>query len=177
MANIPANNIPWRRGRGYEVGALSNRYTSSDAWARLVVKQAVDHVDVGSMRGLGYCVSVEHARFMAHHFNHHGIASVAVWGDSPRAEREAATWGCRSIGAWRCCRAVLVPVLVLAAMPGPAKAQEPAREPATVPRVREAPLWEIGAGVVALQLPQGHLVTTALCAGAREDPGVGGSLS
>ncbi len=70
-----------------------------------------------------------------------------------RAQRAAATLGCRSIGAWRCCRAVLVPVLVLAAMPGPAKAQEPAREPATVARVREAPLWEIGAGVVALQLP------------------------
>jgi hypothetical protein len=39
---------------------------------------------------LGFCVSVDHARFMARHFNHHGVASVAIWGDSPRAEREAA---------------------------------------------------------------------------------------
>jgi superfamily II DNA or RNA helicase/HKD family nuclease len=87
---LDLTNIPWRRGRGYEIEALTNRYTSSDAWARLVVKQVDEHVDVRSMRGLGFCVSIEHAQFMARHFNHHGIASVAIWGDSPRAEREAA---------------------------------------------------------------------------------------
>ncbi len=87
---LDLTDIPWRRGRGYEIEALTNRYTSSDAWARLVVKQVNDHADVGSMRCLGFCVSVEHAQFMARHFNHHGIASVAVWGDSPRADREAA---------------------------------------------------------------------------------------
>jgi superfamily II DNA or RNA helicase/HKD family nuclease len=87
---LDLTDIPWRRGRGYEIEALTNRYTSSDAWARLVVKQLNDHADVGSMRGLGFCVGIDHARFMARHFNHHGIPSVAVWGDSPRAEREAA---------------------------------------------------------------------------------------
>jgi superfamily II DNA or RNA helicase/HKD family nuclease len=87
---LDLTDIPWTRTRGYETAALTNRYTSSDAWARLVVKQVDEHVDVGTMRGLGFCVSVEHARFMAHHFNHHGIPSVAVWGDSPQPEREAA---------------------------------------------------------------------------------------
>lgn len=87
---IDLTDIPWRRGHGYEIEALTNRYTSSDAWARLVVKQVSDHVDVGSMRGLGFCVSVEHARFMARHFNHHGIPSAAIWGESPRVDREAA---------------------------------------------------------------------------------------
>lgn len=87
---LDLTDIPWRRGRGYEIEALSNRYTSSDAWARLVVKQVDEHVDAGSMRCLGFCVSIEHARFMARHFNHHGIPSVAIWGDSPRADREAA---------------------------------------------------------------------------------------
>jgi len=87
---LDLTDIPWRRGRGYEVEALTNRYTSSDAWARLVVKQVDDHVDAGSMRCLGFCVSIEHARFMARHFNHHGIPAVAVWGDSLRAAREAA---------------------------------------------------------------------------------------
>src|SRR3546814_14569251 len=42
------------------------------------------------MRGLGFCVSIDHARFMARHFTKHGIPSVAVWGDSPRDERHAA---------------------------------------------------------------------------------------
>ncbi|MEZ5264270.1 MAG: DUF3427 domain-containing protein [Vicinamibacterales bacterium] len=87
---LDLTDIPWRRGRGYETEALANRYTSSDAWARLVVQRVRDHVEPGSMRGLGFCVSIEHARFMARHFNHHGIAAVAIWGDSPRTEREAA---------------------------------------------------------------------------------------
>ncbi len=87
---LDLREIPWRRGRGYDVDALSNAYTSSDAWARLVVQQVAEHADPSSMRALGFCVSVEHARFMAHHFNRHGIPAVAVWGDSPRAEREAA---------------------------------------------------------------------------------------
>ncbi|MFN8105222.1 MAG: DUF3427 domain-containing protein [Acidimicrobiia bacterium] len=88
--SLDLTDIPWHRGRGYEVEALTDLYTSSDAWARLVVKQVRDHVDAAAMRGLGFCVSVEHARFMARHFNSHGIASVAVWGDSPQGEREAA---------------------------------------------------------------------------------------
>ncbi len=84
---VDLTEIPWRRGRGYDVDALSRLYTSSDAWARLVVKQVADHVEVATMRALGFCVSIDHARFMAAHFNRHGIASVAIWGDSPRPER------------------------------------------------------------------------------------------
>jgi superfamily II DNA or RNA helicase len=87
---LDLRDIPWRRGRGYDIAALSNTYTSSDAWARLVVQQLSAHVDPATMRCLGFCVSVEHARFMAQHFNRHGIDAVAIWGDSPWAEREAA---------------------------------------------------------------------------------------
>ncbi len=82
--------IPWRRGQGYDVDQLTNLYTSSDAWARIVVKQVAARTDVTSMRGLGFCVSIKHAQFMAEHFNRHDIAAVAIWGDSPRAERETA---------------------------------------------------------------------------------------
>lgn len=87
---LDLRDIPWRRGRGYEAEALTNRYTSSDAWARLVVKQLIEHAEVDSMRCLGFCVSIEHAQFMERHFNHHGIRAVAIWGNSPRVEREAA---------------------------------------------------------------------------------------
>ncbi|MEZ5321216.1 MAG: DEAD/DEAH box helicase family protein [Microthrixaceae bacterium] len=87
---IDLTDIPWRRGRGYETEALTNRYTSSDAWARLVVKQVDEHADVTSMRCLGFCVSVEHAEFMARHFSHHGIPAVAISGESPHDERAAA---------------------------------------------------------------------------------------
>ncbi len=87
---IDLRDIPWRRGTGYDQAALANAYTSSAAWARLVLQQVVQHVDEQQMRALGFCVSVEHAKFMADHFNRHGVAAVAVWGDSPWQEREQA---------------------------------------------------------------------------------------
>jgi superfamily II DNA or RNA helicase/HKD family nuclease len=87
---LDLTDIPWRRGRGYDVEALSVAYTSSDAWARLVIQQVVQHAEPATMRCLGFCVSIDHARFMARHFTRHGIPSVAVWGDSPRDERHAA---------------------------------------------------------------------------------------
>lgn len=87
---LDLRRIPWKRGVGYDINALSAAYTSSDAWARLVVQQVTRHAEPSHMRCLGFCVSIDHARFMARHFNRHGIGAVAVWGDSPRAEREAA---------------------------------------------------------------------------------------
>ncbi len=84
-------DVPWRRGQGYDVGDLSNVYTSSDAWARLVVSEVIRYVDDPSvMRAFGFCVSVEHAQFMARHFTKHGIQAVAIWGDSPESVRTKA---------------------------------------------------------------------------------------
>lgn len=90
------SDIPWKRGHGYDITSLSNLYTSSDAWARLVVKQVDDHVDVKTMRGLGFCVSVAHAEFMAAHFERSGIPAVAVSGETPRQERHDALARLRS---------------------------------------------------------------------------------
>lgn len=88
---VSLETIPWRRGRGYDVNALANVYTSNDAWARLVIKKTADHVaSPRAMRALGFCVNVEHARFMASRFNAARIPSVAVWGDSPETERRRA---------------------------------------------------------------------------------------
>jgi superfamily II DNA or RNA helicase/HKD family nuclease len=87
---LDLREIPWRRGHGYDIDALSNTYTSSDAWARLVIQQTIEHTDISSMRALGFCVSIPHAAFMADHFTRHGIASVAISGESRRAEREGA---------------------------------------------------------------------------------------
>jgi HKD family nuclease len=63
------SDVPWRRGQGYDVGELSNIYTASDAWARLVLNEVASHVDDPAvMRAFGFCVSIEHAQFMARHF-------------------------------------------------------------------------------------------------------------
>lgn len=87
---LDLREIPWRRGRGYDIDALSNTYTSSDAWARLVLRQVASHVDVASMRALGFCVSIQHADFMAEHFSRHDIDAVAISGETRQAEREGA---------------------------------------------------------------------------------------
>ncbi len=88
---VDLTKVPWKRGRGYDVDGLTNVYTADDAWARLVLDQLSQHVDsLGSMRALGFCVSVEHARFMARIFSKLGVASTAVWGDSPENERREA---------------------------------------------------------------------------------------
>ena len=88
---LDLSKIPWRRGHGYDADALSKLYTSSDAWARLVIYQLKEHAEnIATMRGLGFCVSVEHARFMAHHFNENGIPAITVWGESSDSDRRAA---------------------------------------------------------------------------------------
>jgi superfamily II DNA or RNA helicase len=84
-------DVGWKRGRGYDVGDLTNVLTADHALANRVVEQVRRNVaEPGRMRALGFCVSVEHARFMAARFVHAGLPSVAVWGDSPPAERTAA---------------------------------------------------------------------------------------
>jgi superfamily II DNA or RNA helicase/HKD family nuclease len=88
---LDLREVPWRRGRGYDVEGLSNLLTSNDAWARHVLAQVVSRVDdPRRMRALGFCVSVEHARFMERVFREAGVASIAVWADSPDEERARA---------------------------------------------------------------------------------------
>lgn len=88
---LDLRDVPWRRGRGYDVAGLSNLVTANDVWARQVIAQMLARVDdPRTMRALGFCVSVDHARFMARVFTEAGIAATAVWGDSPDDERRAA---------------------------------------------------------------------------------------
>ncbi len=88
---VDLREVPWKRGRGYDVAALESVYLADDRWVRLVVDQVAAHVDDPlSMRALGFCVGVAHARFMARHFEAAGIAARAVWSDSPEDERRSA---------------------------------------------------------------------------------------
>ena len=61
---LDLRQVPWRRGQGYDVGALTNVYTANHVWVGQLIAQVYERVaDVGSMRALGCCVSIEHARF------------------------------------------------------------------------------------------------------------------
>jgi superfamily II DNA or RNA helicase/HKD family nuclease len=88
---LDLRKIPWRRGHGYDIDGLSRLFTGDDAWARFVLRQLTVHVDDPQrMRALGFCVSVDHARFMARVFAAAGVRAVAIWSDTPDAERRAA---------------------------------------------------------------------------------------
>jgi hypothetical protein len=75
--------VRWSR-TGYDAGALGELYTGDDARAALVCRQLVQRVaSVRQIRALGFCVSVEHAKFMAKRFTEAGIPSLAVYGEDP----------------------------------------------------------------------------------------------
>ncbi len=83
--------IPWRRGAGYDVDALTNLYTGNDRWAHFVIQEFASRVDdLRTVGALGFCVSVDHARYMARVFTEAGVPSVAVWGETPAEDRRAA---------------------------------------------------------------------------------------
>ena len=83
---VDLNDLRWVRG-GYDRAELSNLYTLSQG----VAEKRADHIlrsmdryvtDMTDVRALGFCVSIEHARFMADYFNRCGVPALALTGDS-----------------------------------------------------------------------------------------------
>lgn len=88
--DVDLSSVTWRK-TGYDVQQLENLYTGDDARVLRIVQQVQRYVDDPQrMKALGFCVSVEHAKFMAARFNERGIPSVALHGDTPNDERAAA---------------------------------------------------------------------------------------
>ncbi|GAB3625000.1 DEAD/DEAH box helicase [Mariniluteicoccus endophyticus] len=82
--------IQWARGR-YTDAELTNLYTGNDARTRVILKELTEKVtDVHTMRALGFCVGVHHARYMAQVFNEQGIPALDVNGDTPADQRAEA---------------------------------------------------------------------------------------
>ena len=81
------SQIEWRRN-GYASEALSNLYTADDARVRLILRELADKVtNLAAMRALGFCVSVEHAHWMARKFVAAGLRAAALDASSPREQR------------------------------------------------------------------------------------------
>ncbi|MGW7411400.1 DUF3427 domain-containing protein [Streptomyces sp. NPDC054863] len=88
--NTDMRAVEWKGG-GYVSSSLNNVLTGNDARARLVIKAVRDKVtDPGSMRALGFCVSVAHAHFMAEAFRCAGLNAAALSGENTRMERAQA---------------------------------------------------------------------------------------
>lgn len=82
-------SLRWHSG-DYAVGELSTLYTNDDERVRRIVqaiKQWVEHP--ASMRALGFCVSVQHAQFMAEQFTKRGLAADYLTGDHDKTHRDA----------------------------------------------------------------------------------------
>lgn len=87
-------SLRWTAG-GYDKNELSSLYTMSGAVANrradMVVSSLLKYVtDIDDVKGLGFCVSIEHAEFMCRYFNDHGIPSMFLTGQSPDEERKSA---------------------------------------------------------------------------------------
>jgi superfamily II DNA or RNA helicase/HKD family nuclease len=73
--------LSWRRGN-YAPQELSNLFTNDDLRVAKLL-EAVRRIvlEPGLMRALGFCVSKEHAHYMARKFSEAGLESVALTGD------------------------------------------------------------------------------------------------
>jgi superfamily II DNA or RNA helicase/HKD family nuclease len=82
--------VQWKHG-GYDLLGLNTLYTGNDARTRIVLKELRDKVsEVSSMRALGFCVTIEHARYMAQRFIEAGISARAVSAETSGSDRREA---------------------------------------------------------------------------------------
>lgn len=79
--------LPWAGGR-YEVKALSNLLTSNSFRNRRVLAELDKRIpDLSSMKAIIFCVSVEHARQVAHDFSAAGVRTEVVTGETNNRSR------------------------------------------------------------------------------------------
>jgi len=84
------DGLRWQRG-GYRVEDLDAVYTGNDIRAGLVLDKVRETLlDPLATRGIGFCVSVAHAEFMARFFNQHGVPTIALSANSSKDERNSA---------------------------------------------------------------------------------------
>lgn len=91
---VDLSEVKWARS-GYDRAELSRIYTYdrivAERRADMIVRSISKYItDIDDVKGLGFCVSVEHAKFMAEHFNIWGIPSISLTADSADDERDTA---------------------------------------------------------------------------------------
>ncbi|MBY0121466.1 DUF3427 domain-containing protein [Bacillus sp. S/N-304-OC-R1] len=87
---VDLSKLKWSR-KGYDIKDLENVYTSNDLRSSQIVKSIYKYVtDLDQVKGLGFCVSIEHAKYMAAFFEKVGIPAVALYGNvDGKTRREA----------------------------------------------------------------------------------------
>ena len=92
--DIDLSEIKWSRG-GYDRREISNIYTIngviSERRAQNIASATAKYVtEINDVKGLGFCVSKEHAKFMSESFNSYGIKSICLTSETPTEERNSA---------------------------------------------------------------------------------------
>lgn len=91
---VDLSEVKWTRG-GYDKTELSNIYSLNRAIAEKRAGHIINSInryvtDINEVHGLGFCVSVAHAQFMAEYFNSKGISSISLDKDSNDEVRKTA---------------------------------------------------------------------------------------
>lgn len=87
---VNIEDVKWSRG-GYEKSALSNLYTGNERRVSQIVKALKKYLtDLDELKGLGFCVSKEHAEYMAMMFSKLNIPAMFLTADTSDTERNSA---------------------------------------------------------------------------------------
>lgn len=89
-ADMDFSRLTWERG-GYRASEVDKLVTGNHVRAQNVVDQCYKRLlNIHEARGLGFCVSVAHAEFMAEFFNRAGIPALALSASSTDVVRDSA---------------------------------------------------------------------------------------
>ena len=87
---VDLSNLKWSRG-GYNIKELENVYTANKIRSNQIIKSIDKYItDLEDVKGLGFCVSIEHAKYMANFFNNSNIPSIYLHGSSKKKIRDKA---------------------------------------------------------------------------------------
>ena len=87
---VDLDEVAWSRRGGYDKDSLSKKYTGNVQRADHIAASLRDYItDIEEVIGLGFCVSIEHAKFMADIFTRFGIPSEHLCSDSSSEERNS----------------------------------------------------------------------------------------
>lgn len=88
--SVDLSKLKWQR-KGYNTSDLDKVYTNNDIRVNEIINALNKYItDINEAIGLGFCVSKEHAKFMAKRFNEFGIESIALTDESRNDERREA---------------------------------------------------------------------------------------
>lgn len=88
--DVDLSHVKWSR-RGYDLSELEKMYSSNKMRAIQIMNSMKKYVtDMDEVKGLGFCVGVDHALYMEKVFNEAGIPSLALHGGSSAEDRQEA---------------------------------------------------------------------------------------